>query len=107
MHPAVKTDTAHPAVKPRENQEDMIKSIRKDICGIRDDIHALQVRMRINELLLEAVAECDENARYVEDYKNGYVTGYELVELLKLISDSHRYDLALALLERAECVINR
>ena len=102
MLKAVKTDVERKADETRKILNEMTHAIRKDLHGVKDDIRVLQIREAINESLLEAIHECDANARYVKDYKNGYITGYEMVELFKNISPALRYQLAILLLQEAE-----
>ena len=102
MLKAVKTDVERKADETCKIQGEMINAIRKDLIGIKDDIRVLQVRELINESLLEAIRECDANAKYVKDYKNGYITGHEMIELFKNISTALRYQLAILFLQQAE-----
>ena len=97
-----KTDVERKADETLEIKEDMTAILRKDLLGIKHEIRNLQVRESINEFLLEAIRECHENARYVKCFKNGYITGCELVHSLKNISSTLRYQLAMVFLERAE-----
>ena len=79
MLKAVKTDVEHKADETRKIKEDQTETIRKDLLGIRHDIRKLQVRESLNEFLLEAIRECHENARFVKCFKNGYLTGHEMI----------------------------
>lgn len=102
-----KTDVERKADETCEIKEDMTAAIRKDLLSIKQDIRNLQVRESINEFLLEAIRECHENARYVKCFKNGYITGHELVHSFKNISLTLRYQLAMVLLEQAEHELNQ
>ena len=102
MLKAVKTDTERQLDKEQAIQHEMIDAIRKDLIGIKGSIQSLQVSEAINESLLTAIRECNANAKYVKDYKNGYITGHEMVELFKNISAALRYQLAILLLQEAE-----
>ena len=82
MLKAVKTDTERRAAETRAIQEDMTGSIRKKLAGIKREIRILQLCEAIEESFLEAIHECHENARYIKNFKNGYITGHELVEAL-------------------------
>ena len=102
MLKAVKTDVEHKADETRKIKEDQTETIRKDLLGIRHDIRKLQVRESLNEFLLEAIRECHENARFVKCFKNGYLTGHEMIHSMINISPTLRYQLAMTLLEHAE-----
>ena len=102
-----KTEVERKADETRKIKEDMTEAIRKDLLGIRHDIRKLQVQESINEFLLEAIHECHDNARYIKCFKNGYITGHELVHSLNNISPTLRYQLAMLLLEHAEHKLNQ
>ena len=102
-----KTEVERKADETRETKEDMTEAIRKDLQGIRHDIRKLQVQESINEFLLEAIRECHENARYVKCFKNGYITGHEMIHSLNNISPTLRYQLAMVLLEHTEYELNQ
>ena len=99
---AVKTETERKADETRSIKDEMMNAVRTELHRTKDQIRVLQVRESINEFLLEAIRECHENARYVKCFKNGYITGHELVHSLKNISSTLRYQLAMVLLEEAE-----
>ena len=96
-----KTEVERRADETREIKEDMTSVLRKDLHRI------LQVRETLQETLLEAIRECAENARFIKQWKNGYITGHELVHSLILISPQLRYHLAMTLLELAEMQRNQ
>ena len=102
-----KTEVERKADETRKIKEDMTEAIRKDLQGIRHDIRKLQVQESINEFLLEAIREFHENARYVKCFKNGYITGHEMIHSLNNISPTLRYQLAMVLLEHTEYELNQ
>ena len=102
MLKAVKTDVERKADETRKILHEMTHAIRTDLHTTKDEIRILQVREIINEGILEAIRECDVNARYVKDYKNGFITGHEMIELFKNISTALRYQLAISFLQEAE-----
>ena len=102
-----KTEVERRADETREIKEDMTSVLRKDLHNIKDELHILQVRETLQESLLEAIRVCDENARFIKQWKNGYITGHELVHSLILITPQLRYHLAMTLLELAEMQLNQ
>lgn len=102
MLKAVKTDVERKADETRNIKDEIMNAVRADLLSTKDQIRVLQVQESIGDIMLKAIRECNTNARYIKDYKNGYITGREMVELLKNISPQIRYHLAIALLEEAE-----
>ena len=81
--------------------------IRRELHQVMDEIRVLSVRQNILGLMQKVIRHDEQNARFYSSYKNGFITGHEMVQMLVGVPDAIRYHLAIAILEQAEAQINQ
>ena len=89
------------AVKPTDEHQ-VSEEIRRELHQVMDEISVLHVRQTILGIMQKVIRYNAKNARFYSSYKNGFITGHEMVQMLIDVPDDMRYHLAIALLEQSE-----
>lgn len=93
--------------KTPQKHHQVSEEIRSELHQVMDEIQALQVRQTILGIMQKAIQYNEQNARFYASYKNGFITGHEMVQMLLDVPDDMRYLLAVSLLEQAEIQVTK
>ena len=89
------------AVKTTDEHQ-VSEEIRRELHQVMDEIRVLHVRQTILGLMQKIIRYNSKNARFYDNFIDGYITGHEMVQMLIDVPDDMRYHLSIALLEQAE-----
>ena len=67
--------------------------------SLADEIHLLQVNQAIVDLVISACVKNPENEELYVQFQEGYLTEREFIDNLKDVSETLRYQLAMAFLD--------
>ena len=90
------------AVNATDNHHQVSEEIRRELHQVMDEIRELHTRQTILGIIQKAIRHNAKNARFYNNYRDGYITGHEMVQMLLDIPDDMRYLLAISLLEQSE-----
>tara|TARA_B100000674_G_C37289628_1_gene667076 strand:- start:215 stop:511 length:297 start_codon:yes stop_codon:yes gene_type:complete len=90
------------AVNTTDKHHQVSEDIRRELHQVMDEIRELHTRQTILGIIQKAIQYNAKNARFYNNYRDGYITGHEMVQMLIDVPDDMRYHLAIALLEQSE-----
>ena len=90
------------AVNISINHHQVSEEVRRELHQVMDEIRVLHVRQTILGIMQKVIRYNAQNARFYSSYRDGFITGHEMVQMLIDVPDDMRYHLAIALLEQSE-----